>query len=96
MTITLQQFIVWLIVGALAGTLTGRLVTRHKEGFGRWKNLGIGLVGALIGGIVFEILKIEFLSEITISARNIVAALLGSLLFIAILAYLRKRKRKAA
>jgi uncharacterized membrane protein YeaQ/YmgE (transglycosylase-associated protein family) len=96
MTITLQQFIVWLIVGALAGTLTGRLVTRHKGGFGLWKNLGIGLVGALIGGIIFEIFKIDFLSETTISARNVVAALLGSLIFIGALAFWRKRKQRAA
>ena len=54
MNITLQQFIVWLVVGALAGTLTGRLVTWRKEGLGRWTNLGVGMAGALIGGLIFK------------------------------------------
>jgi uncharacterized membrane protein YeaQ/YmgE (transglycosylase-associated protein family) len=51
MNLTVGQFIVWLIVGSLAGTLTGRLVTFRKEGLGRWTNLGVGMVGALIGGL---------------------------------------------
>jgi uncharacterized membrane protein YeaQ/YmgE (transglycosylase-associated protein family) len=50
MNITLAKVIVWLIVGGLAGSLAGMLVKRTKEGFGRWTNFGIGLVGAIIGG----------------------------------------------
>ena len=45
------EIIVWLIVGALAGTLTGAVVKGTKEGYGKWKNLGIGLLGAIIGGL---------------------------------------------
>jgi uncharacterized membrane protein YeaQ/YmgE (transglycosylase-associated protein family) len=96
MSITLQQIIVWLIVGALAGTLIGRLVKRQKGGFGLWKNLGIGLVGALIGGVIFELIGVTLLEGIEIKAHNVLAALIGSVIFLAILAYLRKRKQKAA
>ena len=38
----------------LAGNLVGRLVTFKKEGLGRWTNLGVGMVGALIGGLIFQ------------------------------------------
>ena len=35
MQLTLSQFIVWLVVGAVAGNLAGRVVTLKKEGLGR-------------------------------------------------------------
>jgi len=89
-----SEIIVWLIVGALAGTLIGWLVTRQKTGFGVWKNLGVGLVGALIGGVIFKLIGIELFPKIKISAHNIVAALIGSVIFLGILGYLRRRKRK--
>jgi len=50
MGITFAQIIVWLIVGLLGGTLAGVVVRWQRKGFGWWTNLGIGLVGALVGG----------------------------------------------
>ena len=43
MEITIIEVVVWLVVGALAGSLTGIVITRKKEGFGRYANLGVGL-----------------------------------------------------
>lgn len=96
MEFTLSEIIVWLIVGALVGTLIGRLVTRQKSGFGVWKNLGVGLVGALIGGALFKLFKIELFKGIAISVHDIVAAVIGSVIFLLILAILKKRKKQAA
>lgn len=77
------QIIVWLIVGGLAGTLAGRLVTMKKEGLGRWTNLAVGLVGALIGGGLFKIFHIDLgLGEIKITFEDLIAAFVGSLLLI--------------
>ena len=47
MTINFGQIVVWLIVGALAGSLAGMVATRSTRGYGRWANLATGLVGAL-------------------------------------------------
>ncbi|MET0943683.1 MAG: GlsB/YeaQ/YmgE family stress response membrane protein [Mesorhizobium sp.] len=58
MTITLTQIVVWIVVGALAGSLAGSVVTGKWEGLGRWTSLGIGLVGALIGGAIFRLFGI--------------------------------------
>jgi uncharacterized membrane protein YeaQ/YmgE (transglycosylase-associated protein family) len=81
----LGQIIVWLIVGALAGTLAGRLVTMKKEGLGRWTNVGVGLVGALIGGGLFKVFHIDLgLGEIKITFEDLIAAFAGSLLFIVV------------
>ena len=41
-TLDYSQIIVWLIVGALAGSIAGMLVKRTREGFGPFTNLGIG------------------------------------------------------
>ena len=52
------ELLVWLITGALAGWLAGTVVTGKWAGLGRWTGLGIGLVGALIGGAIFRLFDI--------------------------------------
>ena len=77
------KLIAWLIVGGLAGTLAGRLVTLNKEGLGRWTNIGVGLVGAVIGGFVFNLFDFDFgLGEIKFTLEDLIAAFGGSILFI--------------
>ena len=101
MHITFDEVIAWLIVGALAGSLAGMLVKGRREGFGRIINLGVGLVGALIGGFLFKVLKINLglLGGVTISFQEVVAGFIGSLLFLAIVWGVRSRwdgKKRAA
>jgi uncharacterized membrane protein YeaQ/YmgE (transglycosylase-associated protein family) len=92
MNISLDQIIVWLLVGAIAGTLAGALVKRSKKGFGVFSNLGIGLVGALIGGILFRLFRLDLgLGSISISLEDIVAAFAGSILFLIVLRLFRKK-----
>ena len=77
------NIIVWLIVGGLAGTLAGRLVTFRKQGFGKWTNIGIGMLGALIGGTLFKLFGIDFgLGDLKITFEDLVSAFVGSLLCI--------------
>jgi uncharacterized membrane protein YeaQ/YmgE (transglycosylase-associated protein family) len=83
MTITLSKIIVWLIVGLIGGSLAGAVVRWQREGFGRWTNLGIGLVGALVGGVLFHLFGIlPDLDGVAISLRDIVSAFTGSMLFL--------------
>ncbi len=91
---TLSQVIVWLVVGALAGYLTGIVVKRKKEGFGHFTNLGIGLVGALIGGGIFNLFGIDFgLGEVAISLKDLVAAFIGSLILLLGVWLIRRQKK---
>ena len=48
----------WIVIGLLVGWLTSK-VTR-ESGFGLFANLFVGLVGAVIGGWIFEELGISF------------------------------------
>lgn len=80
------QLLVWIIVGLLGGSLAGVLVTWERGGFGVVRNLGIGLIGALIGGFLFRLFGLfSGLDKLTISLRDVVAAVIGSLLVLAAL-----------
>jgi uncharacterized membrane protein YeaQ/YmgE (transglycosylase-associated protein family) len=93
MHIDLDDLISWLIVGALAGSLAAMLVKRRKEGFGHILNLGVGLVGALIGGFLFKLFQINLglLGSVKVTGREVVAGFLGSLLFLAIVWAVQKK-----
>jgi uncharacterized membrane protein YeaQ/YmgE (transglycosylase-associated protein family) len=83
MVISWAQIIVWLIIGLIGGTLAGAVVRWQREGFGLWENLGIGLVGALVGGLLFRLFNLlPGLEVVSISLRDVVSALIGSLLFL--------------
>jgi len=83
MPITLAQIVVWLIIGLIGGTLAGMLVKRERAGFGLWTNLGIGLVGALVGGLLFRIFDLlPALEQVAVSFRDVISAFVGSLLFL--------------
>src|ERR1700752_2612996 len=81
--VSLDQFSVWIIIGLLGGSLAGLVIKRERKGFGVLRNLGLGLVGALVGGFLFRLLRrFPELDKVTISLRDVVAALVGSLLFL--------------
>ena len=82
---TVGEIIVWLIVGALAGTLAGRLMTFRKRGFGFWTNMGVGMLGALVGGFLFWLFHINLgFGEIKITFEDLISAFVGSLLCIVV------------
>ncbi len=91
MNISIGQIMVWLIVGALSGSLAGRLFTRSRRGFGFFGNLLVGLVGALIGGFLFRVFNISLgLGEFSISFEDLLAAFAGSVLFVVLLRFIRR------
>jgi uncharacterized membrane protein YeaQ/YmgE (transglycosylase-associated protein family) len=81
---SLDQFIVWIVVGLLGGSLAGLLITWERKGLGLLRNLGVGLAGALIGGLLFRLFGLfPDLDKIAISLRDVVAAVVGSLIVLA-------------
>lgn len=93
---TVAQMIVWIVVGLIGGGLASRLITWDREGFGSFRNLGLGLVGALIGGVLFRWLDLlPGLDKVSVSLRDIVAAVAGSLLVLAAI-WLFRRYAKTA
>lgn len=97
MQMTVDQFVVWIVVGLLGGSLAGLLVTRARKGFGFIPNLVLGLAGAVLGGLLFRFLNIwPALDQLSVSLRDIVSALAGSLIILAALwAWRRSRANQA-
>lgn len=86
-----DQVIVWIVVGLIGGALAGALMTWERGGYGLWRNLALGLAGAVIGGLLFRVFGIwPGLDKIAISLRDIVSAVVGSLIVLAALWVWRK------
>jgi uncharacterized membrane protein YeaQ/YmgE (transglycosylase-associated protein family) len=71
-------------------------MTFKREGLGRFTNLGLGLAGAVFGGVLFRLFKIDLgLKDVSISAEYLAAAVIGSLLlFVGYGIWKRMRRRK--
>jgi uncharacterized membrane protein YeaQ/YmgE (transglycosylase-associated protein family) len=83
---SVDQLIVWLIIGLIGGSLAGLIIRRERKGFGVLRNLALGLVGAVVGGLLFRLFGLlRELDKVMISLRDVVAAVVGSLLVLAIL-----------
>lgn len=94
--VSLDQFIVWIIIGLLGGSLAGLIIKRERKGFGVLRNLGLGLVGALVGGLLFRLLGLfPDLDRVTVSLRDVVAAVVGSLLVLAALWLVQRFRRSS-
>jgi uncharacterized membrane protein YeaQ/YmgE (transglycosylase-associated protein family) len=92
--LSLKELFVWIIIGLVGGGLAGLIVKRERKGFGVFGNLGLGVAGALVGGLLFRLLGLfADLDNITISLRDIVAAVVGSFILLAVLWLLRRSKR---
>ena len=76
--------ILWIVVGILAGWLTGQVMSGH--GYGVVADLLIGLVGGVIGGWLFGLLGLSasgILGEILMAAA-------GGVVLVAILRVFRR------
>jgi len=86
MEIGMPQLIVWIIVGILAGTMTGMIAKGDRRGFGVLRNLVLGMTGALLGGLLFRIFRLfPNLDKFSVSIRDLVSALIGSGLVLLVL-----------
>lgn len=68
--------------GSNFGSLAGLVLTWERSGFGWLRNLGLRLVGALIGGVFFLLFELfPAFDRMTISLRDVVGALVVPLVF---------------
>ncbi len=89
--VTTDQIITWLIIGALAGFIVGLILKGRKKGFGFFTNLIIGLIGAVIGGFIFDLLNIRTgMGKLVLSIDDLIAAIAGSFILLIILAIVRR------
>jgi uncharacterized membrane protein YeaQ/YmgE (transglycosylase-associated protein family) len=88
-----QQLLVWIIIGAVAGTLTSMLFYRKPSPTADLSTLGLGLLGALVGRILFDVFSITLsLPALIISLNDLLAALIGSLIVLFFIRYANSRR----
>ena len=93
MDITLGDIITWIIVGGFAGSIVGAIAARKKAGYGRFKNFAIGLIGAVIGGVLFKLFPVDLpLPQVEITLQDIVYAMIGSLLLLIIIGIFGRKR----
>jgi len=69
--------IAWIIIGVLAGWITGKLM--KGAGFGFWMDMIVGLVGALIGGFLSSLVGFGGIGQHGL-IMSIVIAVIGAVL----------------
>ncbi len=80
MSVGIYNVLTWLLVGLAGGSLAALALTARTRGFGLLRNLLLGVTGALVGGGVFAMFNLfPNLDKIAVSARDLLAAVLGSL-----------------
>ena len=47
-----MSIISWIILGLIAGFIGSKIVNAEGQGF--WLNIALGIIGALVGGFLFD------------------------------------------
>jgi uncharacterized membrane protein YeaQ/YmgE (transglycosylase-associated protein family) len=82
----LEQAIVFLVIGGIAGWLAGLIL--KGGGFGLVGNIVIGILGALLGGWLFKLLKISIGGE---WVGPIVTATVGAVVLLFVVGMIKKK-----
>ena len=84
-------FIVWIIVGLIAGWLAGQIM--KGSGYGLIGDLILGLIGAVVGGWLFSLILPS--AEPTGLIGSIIVATIGAVILVAIVRLVRGRPVRA-
>ena len=84
MTLAPMSLLGWLIIGALAGWLAGRIVTGY--GFGLIGNIVIGILGACVGGLILPRLGLFPVSTF----GDFVAATIGAIVLLVVIGLVKR------
>lgn len=77
----------FLLIGLAAGWIVGKIL--KGQGFGLTGNLIIGMIGSVVGGVLFWVLQIGPPRNIV---GSIVTAVIGALVFLFVAQKLNKRR----
>jgi uncharacterized membrane protein YeaQ/YmgE (transglycosylase-associated protein family) len=70
-----MSIIAWVILGLIAGFIGSKIV--DKEGKGLWLNMALGIIGAIVGGIIFSVFGAGGVTGVNL--YSIIVAVIGSI-----------------
>jgi uncharacterized membrane protein YeaQ/YmgE (transglycosylase-associated protein family) len=80
-----MSVIAWIVIGLIAGWIAAKLTNAPH---GLIRNLIVGLIGALVGGFLFEKLNVVVVSDFW---GNLITATIGAVVFLLIWQAIRRR-----
>jgi uncharacterized membrane protein YeaQ/YmgE (transglycosylase-associated protein family) len=84
-----MSFLAWIVLGLLAGFLGSKLVNKRGEGI--VIDIVLGIAGAFIGGLLFNLLGARGVSGLNL--YSLFVAVVGSVVFLLVYHYLFRRGR---
>jgi len=81
----METFLIWIIVGGVAGWLAGLVV--RGFGFGLLGNIVVGILGAVLGGWLFGAIGFSFFPGIL---NAILTAFIGAVILLLIIRVLKR------
>jgi uncharacterized membrane protein YeaQ/YmgE (transglycosylase-associated protein family) len=70
-----MSILAWIILGLIAGFIGSRIVDR--EGKGLWLNLALGIIGAIVGGVIFSAFGASGVTGVNL--YSMIVAVIGSI-----------------
>ena len=74
----------WLVVGLVAGWLAGQIM--KGSGFGPVGNLVLGVIGAVVGGVLFRLVGLGPTNLI----GSVIAATVGAIVFVVVVGLIKR------
>jgi len=81
-----MSIIAWIILGLIAGFIGSKIVNKAGEGF--VVDIILGIVGAVVGGYVFQLLGASAVTGLNL--YSLLVAVVGSVLFLVIYHAIRR------
>jgi uncharacterized membrane protein YeaQ/YmgE (transglycosylase-associated protein family) len=81
----------WIVLGLIAGFIGSKIV--DKEGQGFWLNIALGVVGALVGGFLFDLFGASGVTGFNL--YSMIVAIIGSIVVLLIYNAISGRRSRA-
>jgi uncharacterized membrane protein YeaQ/YmgE (transglycosylase-associated protein family) len=75
-----MSFIAWIVLGLIAGFIASKIV--NKSGEGAFLDIVLGIVGAVVGGFLFQ--KFGMAGVSGVNLYSILVAVVGAIVFLVI------------
>jgi uncharacterized membrane protein YeaQ/YmgE (transglycosylase-associated protein family) len=79
----------WIILGLIAGFIGSKIVDKRGQGF--WLNIALGIIGALVGGFLFDLFGATGVTGFNI--WSMIVAIVGSVVVLLVYNALTDRRR---
>ena len=80
-----MNFLLWIVIGAVAGWVAGRIM--QGGGFGILGNIMVGIIGSIVGGWAFGVFGIAWGGII----GSLVTAVVGAVILLWIVGLIKKK-----